>query len=44
MTERLTRDEVIHVANLARLTLTDDEVETFTAQMSAILDHVGALQ
>jgi len=44
MTERLTRDEVIHVAKLARLSLTEAEVDMFTSQMSAILDHVAELQ
>lgn len=44
MTERLTRDEVIHVAKLARLSLTEAEVDVFTSQMSAILDHVAKLQ
>ncbi len=35
------RDEVLHVARLARLALTDDEVERFRRQLSAILDAVG---
>jgi aspartyl-tRNA(Asn)/glutamyl-tRNA(Gln) amidotransferase subunit C len=36
----ITRDEVLHVAKLARLELTDDEVERFTEQLSAILEAV----
>ena len=36
----ITRDEVLHVARLARLELTDDEVERFTEQLSAILEAV----
>jgi aspartyl-tRNA(Asn)/glutamyl-tRNA(Gln) amidotransferase subunit C len=36
----ITRDEVLHVARLARLELTDQEVERFTEQLSAILDAV----
>lgn len=44
MTERLTRDEVAHVANLARLTVTEDELTTFTSQLSAVLDHVATLE
>lgn len=35
----LSRDQVLHVAKLARLALSDDEVEKFTRQLSVILDH-----
>ncbi len=35
----LSRDDVIHVAKLARLDLTDDEVERFTAQLQTVLAH-----
>ncbi|WP_052666282.1 Asp-tRNA(Asn)/Glu-tRNA(Gln) amidotransferase subunit GatC [Nitriliruptor alkaliphilus] len=40
----LSDDEVRHVASLARLALTDDEVAALAPQLSAILDyaeHVG---
>jgi aspartyl-tRNA(Asn)/glutamyl-tRNA(Gln) amidotransferase subunit C len=37
----ITRDEVLHVARLARLDLTEDEVERFTEQLSAILEAVA---
>ena len=37
----ITRDEVLHVARLARLALTDEEVERLGAQLSAILEAVG---
>ncbi|HEX7083723.1 MAG TPA: Asp-tRNA(Asn)/Glu-tRNA(Gln) amidotransferase subunit GatC [Gaiellaceae bacterium] len=37
----ITRDEVLHVARLARLELTDDEVGRFQEQLSAILDAVS---
>jgi len=36
---RITRDEVLHVARLARLVLTDDEVERFTEQLGVILEY-----
>jgi aspartyl-tRNA(Asn)/glutamyl-tRNA(Gln) amidotransferase subunit C len=39
--ERLTRDQVAHVANLARLTLTEEELELFTGQLAEILDHAA---
>ena len=38
---KLSRDEVMHVARLARLAMTDDEVDRFGAQLSAILDHAA---
>jgi aspartyl-tRNA(Asn)/glutamyl-tRNA(Gln) amidotransferase subunit C len=37
----ITRDEVLHVARLARLELSDDEVERFQEQLNAILEAVG---
>ena len=36
----ITKDEVLHVARLARLELTDEEVDRFTEQLSAILQAV----
>ncbi len=44
MSVRLTQDEVRHVAELAKLRLTEDEVEQFTEQLSAILDYAQRLQ
>jgi aspartyl-tRNA(Asn)/glutamyl-tRNA(Gln) amidotransferase subunit C len=35
----LTRADVEHVARLARLALTDDEIEQFTRELGVILDH-----
>ena len=37
----ITRDEVVHVAKLARLELTEDELERFANQLNAILEAVG---
>jgi aspartyl-tRNA(Asn)/glutamyl-tRNA(Gln) amidotransferase subunit C len=37
----ITREEVLHVAKLARLELTDEEVERLTEQLGAILDAVS---
>ena len=37
----ITRDEVLHVARLARLALTEEEIERLTEQLGAILDAVG---
>jgi aspartyl-tRNA(Asn)/glutamyl-tRNA(Gln) amidotransferase subunit C len=37
----ISRDEVLHVAKLARLALSEEEVERFRGQLSAILEAVG---
>jgi len=37
----ITREEVLHVAKLARLELTDEEVERLTGELGAILEAVG---
>ncbi len=37
----ISRDEVLHVARLARLALSDEEVDRLAAQLNAILDAVG---
>jgi aspartyl-tRNA(Asn)/glutamyl-tRNA(Gln) amidotransferase subunit C len=39
--ERLTRDEVAHVAALARLDLTEEELDLFTGQLAQVLDHAA---
>jgi len=36
---QISRDDVAHVAALARLQLTDDELDTFTEQLAKVLDH-----
>jgi aspartyl-tRNA(Asn)/glutamyl-tRNA(Gln) amidotransferase subunit C len=37
----ITRDDVLHVARLARLDLREDEIERLQGQLNAILDAVG---
>ena len=37
----ISRDEVLHVARLARLALSEEEVARFQEQLSAILEAVG---
>ena len=39
----LTKDDVRHVAKLARLTLTDQEVERFTGQLEGVFQHLDKL-
>jgi aspartyl-tRNA(Asn)/glutamyl-tRNA(Gln) amidotransferase subunit C len=40
----LTREEVLHVAELARLSLSPEEIELFTGQLNQILEYVEKLQ
>lgn len=40
---KLTRDDVLKLAQLARLELTDDEVESFSTELSDILQYVEQL-
>src|SRR3954469_20442393 len=37
------RDQVLHVAKLARLKLTDEEVERMSGELSTILDHIETI-
>jgi aspartyl-tRNA(Asn)/glutamyl-tRNA(Gln) amidotransferase subunit C len=37
------REQVLHVARLARLELTDDEVERMASELSGILEHVDRI-
>lgn len=39
MSARISRDDVAHVARLALLELTEDELERYTEQLGAVLDH-----
>jgi len=41
---RLTLQEVEHIAELARLTLTEQEFEQYREQLSAILDYAQSLK
>jgi aspartyl-tRNA(Asn)/glutamyl-tRNA(Gln) amidotransferase subunit C len=40
----ISRDDVAHVARLARLELTADELELFTSQLAAVLDHAADVE
>ena len=42
--QRITRAECAHVAALARLELTDEELERFTGQLDELLDHVAEVE
>ena len=36
----VSRDQVLHVARLARLELSEDEVERMSGELSKVLDHI----
>jgi aspartyl-tRNA(Asn)/glutamyl-tRNA(Gln) amidotransferase subunit C len=44
MPAQLTREDVLRIAELARLELTSDEVELFTRQLADILRYVEQIQ
>jgi aspartyl-tRNA(Asn)/glutamyl-tRNA(Gln) amidotransferase subunit C len=39
----VTREEVLYIAQLARLDLTPEEVERFTPQLNRVLEHAAEL-
>ncbi|RAV14542.1 Asp-tRNA(Asn)/Glu-tRNA(Gln) amidotransferase GatCAB subunit C [Mycolicibacterium sp. GF69] len=41
---QISRDEVAHLARLARLALTEDELDSYAGQLDAILEHVSQIQ
>ena len=41
---KLTREQVAHIAELARLSLTDQEVALYQEQLSAVLEYAERLQ
>jgi aspartyl-tRNA(Asn)/glutamyl-tRNA(Gln) amidotransferase subunit C len=43
MSPMIDRDEVLHVARLARLQLAEDEIEPLARELSAVLDHVAKI-
>lgn len=44
MSERITRGDVEHVARLARLELSDEEIDLFTGQLGDILEHAADIE
>ncbi len=40
----ISRDDVAHVAKLARLELTVEELDTFTGQLAAVLGHAADVE
>ena len=44
MSERLSPDVVAHVARLARLDLSEEELALYTGQLAAVLDHAADVE
>ena len=40
----LSRDQVLHVARLARLELTEAEIEAFSSELSKVLDYIETIE
>jgi aspartyl-tRNA(Asn)/glutamyl-tRNA(Gln) amidotransferase subunit C len=40
---KLSREQVMDIADLAKLDLTEEEIEKFADQLSAVLDYAGRL-
>lgn len=40
MEEKLSREEVLHVANLARIKLTEEEIEKYQVELKKLLEDV----
>ena len=43
MSKKLTKEEILHIAKLANLSLNDDEIERYSTQLSEILKYVEKL-
>ncbi|WP_106848139.1 Asp-tRNA(Asn)/Glu-tRNA(Gln) amidotransferase subunit GatC [Blastococcus sp. Marseille-P5729] len=41
--EKISREDVAHLAHLARLEVTDDEIDVFAAQLESILESFAAI-
>jgi aspartyl-tRNA(Asn)/glutamyl-tRNA(Gln) amidotransferase subunit C len=41
VTEKLTRDDAAYVARLARIELSDDELDLYARQLAVVLDHAA---
>jgi aspartyl-tRNA(Asn)/glutamyl-tRNA(Gln) amidotransferase subunit C len=44
VSDRISTANVVHVAKLARLALTDEEIERTTAQLGDMLDHFADIE
>ena len=44
MAQPISKHDVAHVARLARLALSDDELERFTTQLAGVLEHAADIE
>ena len=44
MSDKLTREEVLHVARLARIELTEEEIEKYQFQLKTLLNEVEKIK
>lgn len=44
MSDKLTKEEVLHVAKLARISLTEEEIEKYQIQLKKLLDEVEKIK
>lgn len=42
--DRLSREEVMHVANLARISVSEDEIDKYARDLKLLLDDVGKIK
>ena len=42
--DKLTKEEVLHVAHLARIKVTDDEIEKYQTELKLLLDDVDKIK
>ena len=42
--DRLSRGEVLHVAHLARISLTEEEIEKFRVQLKVLMDDIDKIK
>lgn len=44
MNEKLTKEEVMHVAHLARINVSDDEIDKYARELKLLLDDVDKIK
>lgn len=42
--DKLSKEEVLHVAHLARISLTDEEIEKFRVQLKVLMDDIDRIK
>ena len=42
--EKLTREEVLHVAHLARIAVSEDEIENYSIELKRLIDEIDKIK